>query len=78
MSQEQLLKRIDSKLTHLSSLLEKSNKATWVKSGFIFDLTGWDKKQLYRAKQQGIIQQKKDEKGIWYNLNSLPEQFIKK
>lgn len=73
MTTEVLLKRIDSKLT---TLLQKSNKETWVKGSFIYDLTGWDKKKLFRAKQQGIIEQKKDEKGIWYNLNSLPQQFI--
>lgn len=70
-----LLKRIDTKL---STLLQKQNKVRWVKASFITDLTGWNKEQFRRAREQGIIERRKDETGIWYNLNSLPDQFIKK
>lgn len=74
MNTELLLKRIDTKLSHL--LQRKEEKATWVKSTFITQITGWDKHKMRSARNQNIIQWKKTETGFWYLLESVPEQFI--
>ena len=74
---EALLKRIDSKLSHLMTKPEKK-KETWVKSPLITSLTGWDKEGMRRARVNGYIQWRKDENGFWYLLESLNHIFFKK
>lgn len=60
-------------------LAEKKESATWVKVGFIVEITGWNKEQMRRARQQGLIKYRRDpEKGFIYSLESLPTMFIKK
>lgn len=53
-------------------------KETWVKVGVVKELTGWDKKKMQRARENNLIKQRKDDKGIWYLLESIHEMFIKK
>lgn len=81
---EKILKgqeRIDKKLTALLNKPEKEihvqAKETWVKVSFVVMLTGWNKKKLYQARQQGLIEYRKTkEKGFEYLVESIPEQFL--
>jgi hypothetical protein len=66
--------RINQKLT---ALLTKEKKETWVKSTEIIKLTGWDKERMRQARENGYVKVKRDKKGIFYSLESLPEIFIK-
>ena len=61
--QQQILKRIDSKL---SSLLNKPKKEpeTWVKSTIIIEKTGWSYERMRAARKHGYVSYKKDENGI--------------
>lgn len=57
-------------------------KPHWVPVSFIQSLTGWDRTTLFRAKENGLVVQKryygKDGKGhIRYDLNSLRPEFIR-
>jgi hypothetical protein len=66
----------------LTERIERLEKAvfrktqTWVKSSVIMEVTGWDKKDMYKARQQNLIKWKK-ENGFWYLLESIPAIFIK-
>jgi hypothetical protein len=73
---EALLKRIDSKLTHIISKPVKSPE-TWVKSTVIIKLTGWTYEEMRAARNHTYVSWKKDEKGFWYLLESLNPVFIK-
>lgn len=75
MNIEATITRMDAKLT---SLLQKTNKQTWVKVSWITDLTGWDGQKMRQAREDGLIIFRKNDKGFEYLLESLPEQFIKK
>lgn len=71
---EQRLDRIDKKLT---TLLTKDNRK-WVKVGAITELTGWDSKKLEWARLNEILDFKPVNGVMYYDLNSLPDQFVKK
>lgn len=62
----------------LNTLMGSSKKETWVKVGFVTDLTGWDREKLRQARDQGLIEFKKTKDGWFYKLESIPEVFIKK
>lgn len=69
------LKRIQ---RQLDKLLEVQTKAMWAKVAFVQSLTGWDAEKLRQAREQGLVEWKKDEKLGWlYNLNSIPKIFIR-
>jgi hypothetical protein len=61
----------------LKTLVGEKKKATWVKAHDITGLTGWDNQKMRHMRQAGVIDFKKDKKGWWYDLNSIPPQFIK-
>jgi hypothetical protein len=70
-------RRLSSIEKKLSLLLGEKKRAAWVKAGAIMQLTGWGREDMRRMRINGIINWKKDEKGFWYDLNSIPERFIK-
>jgi hypothetical protein len=67
------LTRINDKL---NKIVAGQQKSTWVSPLFITDLTGWDKEKLRQARQQNIVECKRDGRGWLYKLESVPEQFI--
>lgn len=69
------LTRINEKL---NILVAGQHKSTWVSPLFIMDLTGWDKSKLRQAREQKIVEVKRDGRGWLYKLESIPERFIKK
>lgn len=73
MSELELLKRIDTKLTNL---LNKKVKETWVNVAVIKELTGWQGSNKLRAMREGgaVIYNKETDK---YLLESLNKIFIK-
>jgi hypothetical protein len=78
-----LTKKVDNLNRMVSELrkekLKEERKETWVRVGTIQRLTVWnDKRELERARREGLLKQRKSEKGIEYLLESIPEQFIKK
>lgn len=69
----QTVSRIDvrtAKSTH------RPEKKTWVKVKTITTLTGWDRYTLQAARENGTIIWKKNDKGFWYLLESIPERLI--
>lgn len=79
-SLEKRLERMDNKLSNVLKELKKptEEKTTWVKASVITELTGWDKEKFRRMRNNGSIIQKRDEKGIWYSLESLHTVYYKK
>ena len=73
---ELILKRIDSKLTHLLNKPKKEQE-TWVKSSVIIKLTGWTHMQMYRARANHYVIYKKINTGFWYLLESINPIFYK-
>ena len=75
------LLRMQHQLNRIERLLEalvgEKKKATWVKAHDITQLTGWDNQKMRRMRLAGVLEFKKDKKGWWYDLNSVPPQFIK-
>lgn len=54
-------------------------KQTWVSASWITGLTGWDRNQMRRAREQNIIEfRTKDTGSFEYLLQSLDEKFIVK
>jgi len=62
----------------LNNLMAAQKKETWIKVGFLTELTGWNNEKLRQAREQGIVKRKKTPEGWFYLLESVPEQFIKK
>ena len=67
--------RIDKKLSLLLQQQKKSE--TWVKVSSVQELTGWNRDQLRRMRDHGVIVSKKNDKGIWYLLESINPLFLK-
>jgi hypothetical protein len=62
----------------LKALRELQTKATWVTPMWILEATGWTKRKLQTAREQGIVEYKDSGAGSYlYKLESIPEQFIK-
>lgn len=73
-----LEKKIDRLNEKLTVLLNKPTKKTWVKVSIVSSLTGWDFRAMAKARDNGLIEYRKDESGIFtYALESIPEIFIK-
>lgn len=61
----------------IKSLKEVQTKSTWVGHSWITEVTGWSKRRLQRAREQGVVEFKKSESGgLLYKLESIPEIFI--
>lgn len=73
-----LLQEIRKTLERIERGMRESRKKTWVKVGFIQQLTGWNKDKLKQMRESGVLKTKKDDKGMWYDLDSVPDVFIKK
>lgn len=61
----------------LTELLKEKEKAVWIKSSQVMELTGWDKEKMRRMRDNGVIVHKHTDTGHWYDLNSIPKQFLK-
>lgn len=62
----------------IKSLKASHEKATWVSSSWVTEVTGWNKERLRMARQQKIIEYKDSPGGGYlYKLESIPEIFIK-
>lgn len=70
----EILKKLERIERHLNAKAPQH----WVKVGFIQDVTGWDKEGLRRARENGLIKQRRGTNGIEYLLESIPEMFIRK
>lgn len=62
----------------IKALKAAQEKATWVSANWILDATGWSKRRLQTAREQKIVETKKNRSGYLYKLESIPEIFIKK
>lgn len=52
-------------------------EGTWVRVGWITDLTGWNKEKLRQAREQGLVEFKEEGKSYKYKLESIHPLFIK-
>lgn len=75
---DQEIKREFDRLHREIKALAGQNKSTWVGPSWIMQITGWSKRKLQSAREQGVVEWKKNEAGgLVYKLESIPEQFIK-
>ena len=75
---DQDIKREFDKLHKRLKELTEDKRATWVGPSWIMNITGWSKRKLQTAREQGIVECKKNEAGgLVYKLESMPEIFIK-
>lgn len=61
--------------------IEQANRprSTWVSVSFITLLTGWNREQMRKAREQGIIEYRENKTGgLEYKVESIPEQFLLK
>jgi hypothetical protein len=72
------IKREFDRLHREIKALTAQSKATWVGPSWIMQITGWSKRKLQSAREQGIVEFKQNEAGgLVYKLESIPEIFIK-
>jgi len=72
------IKREFDKLHKEIKALAGHQKSTWVSASWLMEITGWSKRKLQSAREQGIVEHKKSNGGgMLYKLESLPEIFIK-
>jgi predicted transcriptional regulator len=78
MSDQIILQKLERIERQLSNIARKNvKKASWVKVGWITDLTGWDREKMRQAREQGLVEWKDDAKlGRVYNIDSIPQMFI--
>lgn len=69
------LARLEKKLDQVLRFVKR--KPMWVKASVITRLTGWNKEQMRTARENGYVEYEKREDGIFYDLNTLHEKFIK-
>lgn len=62
----------------IKALKAVQEKATWVPANWIIEVTGWSQRRLQTAREQKIVEAKKDKSGYLYKLESIPEIFLKK
>lgn len=62
----------------IKALRAVQEKATWVPANWILEVTGWTPRRLQTAREQKIVEVKKDKSGYLYKLESIPEIFLKK
>lgn len=74
---ELILKKLERIERMVTDLRKEEKKIQWVKASLIIQLTGWDRNRMERARKNGDIEYKRQNKSIWYNLNSLPKIFYK-
>jgi hypothetical protein len=75
---DQEIKREFDKLHREIKALAVQSKATYVGPSWIMQITGWSKRKLQSAREQGIVEFKKNEAGgLVYKLESIPEILIK-
>lgn len=59
-------------------LLSQRVKRTWCKVSVITELTGWNNQQMYKARENGLVEYRKKNGGFEYLLESINPVFIKK
>jgi hypothetical protein len=74
---EKIYKRLDRIDKKLNTLLQDNRKQLWVKYSFIIQATGWSKEMLRRAREQMVVKYERRVDGMWYDLYSIPQMFIK-
>lgn len=76
---EQDIKRAFERLhREIKSLKATQEKTTWVPAEWVLEITGWTKRRLQTAREQGIVETKRHGQSYRYKLESIPEIFIKK
>ncbi len=73
---ERLEKKIDSLSKKVDRLTEKKPKRTLVKATEIVRLTGWNREEMRRARENGFVKQVRQGNKIFYTLESLNPTFI--
>lgn len=66
--------RLEKKVDRLLKLMQP--RPMWVRASVITSLTGWTNQKMRQARENGYIEYK-EEDGLWYNLTSLNEKFLK-
>jgi hypothetical protein len=62
----------------LNARLEKNETRTHIKVSKVYEITTWEnREQLRQARMNGLIEQVKTEKGIFYILESINPAYLK-
>lgn len=81
MPREITIEAIDRRLAKIERILtamtESKKGESWTKVGFVYELTGWDREKMRRAREQGLIHYKDTPEGRVYDINSIPQQFLR-
>lgn len=70
------LDRIDKMLSLLLQAQKRESK-TRVKVSHVMAATGWTKEQMRSARDNGLIEYRKQDNGFFYLLESIPKMFLK-
>lgn len=63
----------------VDTLINQTNKKTWVKVSAIMEITGWNREKMRQMRDNGVIRFRKGDNGMQYLLESVPDIFkIKK
>lgn len=74
---ERRLDAMERKLDRLIRIYPKPKKQVWVKVSIIKQLTGWHGSEaLRKARENGLVEFRKNVKGFEYLLNSLDHKFL--
>jgi len=55
----------------------KPKEATWARVEWVVRLTGWNAELLRQAREQGLIEYKKEGKAYLYKIDSIHPYFLK-
>lgn len=78
MTEIEILEKIDRRLVRLERIMLKPAKKTFVKVSIVQELTGWNAAFLRKARENGLVQYREEDRKFSYLLESIDEKFIKK
>lgn len=70
--------KLEEQIRRSRSRHAKPKKETWVKVEWIQRVTGWTAEVLRQAREQGLVQYKKEGATFLYKLESIHPYFLKK
>jgi hypothetical protein len=70
-------KKLDRIERKISMLIAEKKTERWVKVSVIQKVTGWDSEWLKKARANGLVKYRKNDKRVFeYLLESIPEVYI--
>jgi hypothetical protein len=70
-----LTRKVDRLDARVSKSLDKPERKTWVKASTVKEMTGWGYAKMLAHRRNRTITWRRDDTGIWYLLESIPERL---